>query len=106
VRSLSVSRPTYALSLSVSILFIPVRSLTAVPWRRLGDRRRRRTPGAKAFVEIFAGDEHPLGLLAPSLPFLLCETEHPNPKLFGTRILSNFDLGADALISAILLCWE
>jgi len=31
----------------------------------------------------FAGDEHPLpGTRTPSLPLLLCETEHPNPSYF------------------------
>jgi hypothetical protein len=58
--------------------------------RRLVGRRRRRrpTPGAEAFVSIFAGDEHPLGIPIPCLPFLLCEAEHSNPnlKLFGYLI--------------------
>lgn len=36
--------------------------------------------GAQVFFESFAGDEHPL-VFSPSLPFLLCETEHPNPIL-------------------------
>ena len=58
--------------------------------RRLVGRRRRRrpTPGAEAFVSIFAGDEHPLGIPIPCLPFLLCEADHSNPnlKLFGYLI--------------------
>jgi len=47
---------------------------------RLGYRRRP-TPGAEVFVDLFAGDEHTKGIPAPSLPFLMCETEHPNHNL-------------------------
>ena len=54
--------------------------------------RCRRTPGAQPF----AGDEHhqvrpPLGL-----PFLLCETEHPNPNLL-------FVIGS-GLITSVYAC--
>jgi hypothetical protein len=50
-------------------------------WRRLGDRRRRPTPGAQAFVGTIAGDEHPPGMRTSCLPFQLRETEHTNPNL-------------------------
>jgi hypothetical protein len=36
---------------------------------------------AQAFIfGTFAGDEHPPGTRTPYLPFLLRETEHPNPS--------------------------
>jgi hypothetical protein len=62
VRSLSLSSATHPLSLGL---------------RRL----HRPTPGGEAFVGLFTGDEHSPGILTPSTPFLLCETEHPNPNL-------------------------
>jgi hypothetical protein len=43
--------------------------------RRLGERRRP----SHVFAGTFAGNERPLGMPAPSLPFVLCETEHPKP---------------------------
>jgi hypothetical protein len=47
-----------------------------------GRRRRRSTPDANVFAGPFPGDEHPTGMPAPSLPFLLCETEqHSKPNL-------------------------
>jgi hypothetical protein len=50
--------------------------------RRLGCRRRRRrrpTLGAQASIfGTLAGDGHQTGRRTPSLPFLLCETEHPS----------------------------
>ena len=49
--------------------------------RRLGVGYRRRR--AEAFVGLLSGDEHPSGISHPSLTFPPCETEHPNPKLFG-----------------------
>ena len=58
--------------------------------------RRRPTPGSEAFVGIFTGDEHPPGIPTPSLPFLLCETEHPNPNLnlFGYLMSTSFEIFA------------
>jgi len=65
-----------------------VRSLAPSPsvcddW--VGYRRRRPTPGAEAFADIFTGEERPPGIPTPSLPCLLCETEFPisNINLFG-----------------------
>jgi hypothetical protein len=56
------------------------------------------TPGTEAFAGLFAGDEHPpLGIPTPSLPFLPCETEHPNPKLFGYLMPTNFQLFAKSV---------
>jgi hypothetical protein len=68
-----VSRHT-TLSLSFSRAARPRLRAVCLWWRR-PRRRRRPTPGA----ESFAGDEHPPGTPTPSLPFLLCETKHPNP---------------------------
>jgi hypothetical protein len=36
---------------------------------------------AAAHRKAFTSDEHPPGMPTPSLPSLLCETEHPNPSL-------------------------
>jgi hypothetical protein len=38
------------------------------------------SPHVSAFAGPFAGDEHPPGMPFTSLPFLLCEKEHPKPK--------------------------
>jgi hypothetical protein len=38
-------------------------------------------PSAKAFIGPFSSDEHPPGIHIPSLPFLFCKAEHPNPNL-------------------------
>ena len=48
-------------------------------WVTADGRRCRPRPGDKLFAGPFAGDEHPTGMLTPSLPFVLCETKHPNP---------------------------
>ena len=63
---ISASFPRSLLSLSLSVFLSW--------WRRLGERRRY-----SVFVGPFAGDERPRGMPSPSLPFLLCETEHPKP---------------------------
>jgi hypothetical protein len=34
--------------------------------------------GGAALGQFFAGDEHPKGMPAHSLTFLLCEIEHPD----------------------------
>ena len=74
--------------------------------RRLEGCRRRTTPG---WGGLFAGDEHPPGIPTPSLPFLLCEPEHPNPKLkaFGhltppslENLLQNYPV-----YTSMYLCW-
>ena len=54
------------------------------------------TPGAEAFAGLVAGDKHPPGIPTPSLPFLLCEAEDPNPnlRLFGYLMPPNFELFA------------
>jgi hypothetical protein len=49
--------------------------------RREKVRRKTRdilqAPAARSLLaQVFAGDEHPPG---PSLPYLLCETDHPKP---------------------------
>jgi len=46
-------------------------------------RHRRLTPDSQVFVGPVSGNENPTnGMPAPSLPFLLCETEqHPKPNL-------------------------
>jgi hypothetical protein len=36
---------------------------------------------AKVFFRPLAGNEHPPGMPPPSLPFLLYQTQHPNPNL-------------------------
>ena len=67
----------------IPFTFTRLRSLCATTGWAVGYRRHRRrpTPGAEAFVGLFAGDELPPGIATPSLPFLLCETDNPNPSL-------------------------
>jgi hypothetical protein len=49
-----------------------------------GDRRRP-SPSCPGLRRALCPRRAPTtpGVPAPSLPFLLCKTEHPNPKLFG-----------------------
>jgi hypothetical protein len=75
-------RSPAAFCLSPSCPPLALRRLVGPPLalrRQVG--RRRRKPGAEAFVGLLAGDEHPLGIPTPSLPFMLCEAEHRNPNL-------------------------
>ena len=61
-------------------------------WGQLRDRRRR-TPGAQVSGGPFVGDERaPTGTRTPSPPFLLCETELPNPSLSYLSICMYSDL--------------
>ena len=61
-------------------------------WGQLRDRRRR-TPGAQVSGGPFVGDERaPTGTRTPSPPFLLCETEFPNPNLSYLFICMYSDL--------------
>lgn len=67
------SRPTYgAFSSGVRALSL---SAVATTGRSPPPHARR-----QAFIEIFAGDEHPLGLLTPSLPLLLLLLRNRAPK--------------------------
>jgi hypothetical protein len=62
-----------------SIVHSPPCALS-LPWRRLGDSRRRsRTPGAKAFFGTLAGGEHPLGLLMPFSSLAAVRNRAPKP---------------------------
>jgi hypothetical protein len=58
-----------------------------------GTHPKKKPPFFKA-ISLFSGDDHSLGIATPSIPFLLCEIEHPNPslKLFGYLMLACFEL--------------
>ena len=67
----------------ITFTFTRVRSLcaTTVHWVRYRRHRRRALRQVqRPFVGLFAGGELPQGIPTPSLPFLLCETENPNPN--------------------------
>ena len=83
-----------------------VRALTlSLAWRSAAAGRPPlqtygRRPGLASSVPSpglpWAGDEHPPGMRIPSLPFLLCETEHANPNLtymgiciFGSDLIAS-----------------
>ena len=72
-------------SASPPVAFAPpftfAHSHRSLPWPSFSWRRQSGAVLHRVFVGLFADDEHPPGMPSPSLPFLLCETEHANPNL-------------------------
>jgi hypothetical protein len=75
-----LSWPRLMFSRSQRILVLPCSSRAFCLYSSVRDRRSLGFQISIFLLGPFTGGEHPPGTPTPSLPFLLCETEHPNPS--------------------------
>ena len=73
--------PSASPPVAVAPPFTFAHSHRSLPWPSFSWRRQSSAVLHRVFVGPFAGDEHPPGMPSPSLPSLLCETEHASPNL-------------------------